>query len=485
MSDVSRSASARLPDLYALLGLEPLEPDRARIKQSLEGLASQIRARSQSPHKDASSQAQVARARKLFEFANQHLLDSARKAGYDQQWKTVYGTPAWDLSELQALLPQGDPSNPFQPAEYLADRTPEVAARYAEDYDKLLNLLAPQAAPQSSTAVDDAIVSSAVNPTVSSLPSNPDADQPTKVSLSTDTPLARRLRNKRGPSLLWQATSVLVAVAIVLGIVVWRLQPANEQLATPSPRELPPAQAGASAAVSEPAARRSGLPSIPGIDAVMSASQASEEDYSTGPGGAPADANSAPDNSAVAGIAMRPTEMPDEPAPKTASAAETSPLSDAERQQWTEGMLAARGSIGRQQFAQLTGQLESLRGLARTRLQTQQLARLATTGQLVERFRQSLDQALEGMGAAESFSFGNGNLASFVEADGTKIILRIEGTNQTFAITELPVELAFAIVDMVMDREHPQSLAAKAAFMLVHPVARDMQQAWQDDFQSP
>src|SRR5690606_356863 len=94
MSDRGPSASGRFLDLYALLGLSPLEPDQARIRQSLQRLASQIQERSQTAAQDAHSQSQVRRARKLFELGKSQLLDPTRKAKYDQQWTAVYGEPS-------------------------------------------------------------------------------------------------------------------------------------------------------------------------------------------------------------------------------------------------------------------------------------------------------------------------------------------------------------------------------------------------------
>ncbi|MEZ6079509.1 MAG: hypothetical protein R3C56_28700, partial [Pirellulaceae bacterium] len=71
------------------------------------------------------------------------------------------------------------------------------------------------------------------------------------------------------------------------------------------------------------------------------------------------------------------------------------------------------------------------------------------------------------------------------------------------------IGIAYSLVDMSMDREHPRSLAAKAAFTLVHPaaqgkelasqraeqmmstaieagaVSKDMAQVFTDDYQLP
>lgn len=546
MSGDNPSASERFPDLYALLGLEALEPDRARIQQSLKRLASQIQARSQTAAKDAPSRAQIERARKLFELGKQQLLEPARKARYDQQWQAVYGVVAatvrsekqtaqkprelspekqspekqqlatvdrpsvakkpasvattgrssvqtWDLRELQALLPAGDPSAPFRPEEYVASRASGVAARYAEDFDKLLSLLAPE------STSDQPVV------------------QPAMLPQPPPSPLAQRLRKKQGPPLLWRAIGVLAAVGIVLGIAYWRLQPTSNQSANDPSLAAKPDQDASSAqpavgdlpnaaqqpATREAAPRRSGLPSVPGIEAIMPTGDASPEAAATG-----ASADIPPAISGMQDAATQDTGMTNPPAMEGAEA-QTSSLSDEDRQQWTAGMVAARNAIGQQQFAQATAQLDSLRALAKTQLQTQQLTRLVTIEQLAQRFRQALDRALAGMRAADSFSFGNSNLASFVEADAERVILRIEGRNQTFAMPELPIEVALAIVDLAMDREHPQSLAAKAAFIMVHPaaqgddravqqarqmmatavaaqaVSQDMQQALQDDFELP
>lgn len=536
MSDGRPSASERFPDLYALLGLEPLEPDRARIQQSLKRLASQIQVHSQTAAEAAPGPLQIERARKLFELGKQQLLDPARKVRYDQQWQTIYGAASaaprtekrtmekpraesseqeysatadraavvkspvstasegqtsaetWNLRELQALLPEGEPSDPLRPAEYLANRSPEVAARYAADFDKLLSLLAPPGATVSGVAVADkpgvtdlaAVQPAGEKPAVGPLPVDQSAVHTAELRQPPATPLAQRLRQKQGAPLLWRAIGVLAAMGIVLGIAYWRLQSASDQtdkdsaLAARTAQNPLPTQPLVSElpspipqnAVQQAAPRRSGLPSVPGIEAIMASGDASPT------GGLPgASAALPPATSAMPEAAI------EEPAMASMSAvgaaeAQTSPPSDGERQQWTDGMLAVRTAIGQQQFTQATAQLDSLRRLAKTPIQTQQLSRLVTLEQLAQRFRQALDKALASMGAAETFSFGNSNLASFVEADGDRVILRIEGRNRTFAMPELPVEIAFAIVDMAMDREHPKSLAAKAAFILFHPVAQ-------------
>ncbi len=559
MSDGSRSAPRRLPDLYGLLGLEPLESDPARIQHALKRLASHVQTHAQANHAKGPTGPQLDRARKLFELGKQHLLKQAHKARYDQQWQAVYGAlavtsaartrasvepssgtrlPTWELSELQALLPAGDASAAFRPAEFLAGRSPDMAAGYAQDFDKLLSLLKPNAVPEpvdaalpNAHSVAGAVKLPTTQRSVRMTPSEPSAVQP------LEAPLKRRLRKMRGPNAFLRTMGALAAVGLVLGLAYWRVQyahvPAPALSAaqqTPSARlqaaggslgafQNPAAQAtasvaasanptstadqSASASVPSPRPRRSGLPSVPGIEAILPAGESLTQSVAAGP-----DAGQTPVESAVPNSFLTDSDTSDSdtPAASTAAGIDGGSLSDDERQQWTAGMLAVRKAIGQHQFTQASAQLESLRPLARTRLQAQQLARWTTIEQLVQRFRKNLDSALTGMQAAESFSFGNSNLASFVEFEGERIVLRIEGRNRTFAVPDLPIEIALAIADMAMDRQHPQSLAAKAAFILVHPAAQqdklsveraqqmmssavaaevlpsDVLQVWQDDF---
>ena len=601
MSDVSRSAPRRLPDLYGLLGLAPLESDRARIEQALRRLASHIQTHTQAVAAKGPSGPQLDRARKLFELGKQHLLEPAHKARYDEQWQAVYGAlavtsaartrasveypsgtqssgtqssgtqssgtqlPTWELSELQVLLPAGDVSAPFNSADFLASRSTEIAAGYAQDFDKLLSLLKPSAAPEpwdaaapNAQSVAGAVKLPTTERSARMTPGEPSAVQP------LEDPLQRRLRKMRGPNAFLRTMGALAAVGIVLGLAYWRvqyaqapapalnaaqqppsarLQAANGSLdpiqnpATPATASVaasanPTSTADQTASASVPGSsprrspRRSGLPSVPGIQAILPAGESLTQSVAAGPAASQTPVESAVPNSFLTDSDMPDSDTPDSdmpnsdmpssdmpdsdmPAANAAAGIDGGSLKDDERQQWTAGMLAVRKAIGQHQFAQASAQLESLRPLARTRLQVQQLARWTNVEQLVQRFRKELDSALAGMQAAESFSFGNSNLASFVEFAGERVVLRIEGRNRTFAMSELPIEIALAIADMAMDRQHPQSLAAKAAFILVHPDAQqdelsveqaqqmmsaaiaaqelpsDMLQAWQEDFALP
>ncbi len=578
MSDSNPSTPERFPDLYALLGLKPLEREPAAIEQALRRLAARIQAGSNPT--DAAQRQRRERDRKLFEFSKQHLLDPLRKQRYDQQWQALYGQavaqsagkaasvpsdksvlqrpspaisrrsaqatiqkPSWDLRELRALLPNGDPHAPFRPAEYAASGANDLRSRFSADFVKLQSLLATTgvAALSVDTEEDKEV---GVEESTSATPSS---------SLSAtgrrpSTSIAGRLRKKRERGFLWGAIGALSAVGVVLGVAYWLMHaPPDSTLTTTRIDEpkvggdlLNSQLATADVAAGGVRPRRSGLPSVPGIDSSTvvpgmpaprdttssdSAMNTGNEQIADGkmsdmlvPRTPPADLPPAtmprdmtsrdamqevPASTPTAEMTMEITPADNETVPDTVA------LSASEREQWSSAMLAARKSIGLQQYVQATQQLEEARSLAKTSQQTEQLARLTRVRELAQEFSEALQRAVSGMGAGETFIVGKSTDASFVDASPERLTLRIEGKNQSWTMTELPIGIAFAIVDMAMDREHPRSLAAKAAFTLVHPasqgkelalnraqqmmaeaidagvVTQDMAQVFSDDYKLP
>ncbi|MCC7333611.1 MAG: hypothetical protein IT422_00850 [Pirellulaceae bacterium] len=563
MSDSNPSTPERFPDLYSLLGIEPLERDAPVIEQALRRLASQIQAGANAT--DAAQRQRVERARKLFEFGKQQLLDPQRKQRYDRQWQALYGqavarsgtkqaseltdqsaaknptavgapaspssqqTSTWDLRELRTLLPSGDPHAPFRAAEYYAaSGTAALNSRYQEDFAKLRNLLTPTSV---STLATDVGVGEREGP--SSEPASSQSFSARKIktpAISQPVSEARlvistaaRLRKKRERGLLWGAVSALSALGVVLGIAYWLMQPASNSTLAAKP-------VGTPAAISDPtnsllpaadpvadrsSPRRSGLPSVPGFDstAVVPGMPAPSDTNSSDT--MPAMPNRVPtmDRDAEMVVDVAPADNPSVPRTVIEMEPELVPepvsLTAGEREQWSSAMLAVRKAIGQQQYAEAAQQLDDARSLAKTPQQTEQLARLVTVEQLAQEFGEALHRAIDGMKGAETFIVGKSTPVSFVEASPDRLTLRVEGQNQSWSMTDLPIGIAYSLVDMSMDREHPRSLAAKAAFTLVHPaaqgkelasqraeqmmstaieagaVSKDMAQVFTDDYQLP
>lgn len=143
--------SSRLPNLYQLLGVDPLEADRGKVITAIQKAQARLTAADQQPLNSD----ERARLQKVIALAEKYLLDTQRKAAYDHEWQSVYraarssvqvaaraAAPAaesararaadlasakrsvatvttWDTSHLAKLLPQGDPHAAFDMAAFL------------------------------------------------------------------------------------------------------------------------------------------------------------------------------------------------------------------------------------------------------------------------------------------------------------------------------------------------------------------------------
>ncbi|MEO8270510.1 MAG: hypothetical protein ABI557_12375 [Aureliella sp.] len=547
MSDSNPSNPERFPDLYALLGLEPLERESAIIEQALRRLAVQIQANAKTT--DASQRQRLQRAHKLFELGKQQLLNSERKQRYDLQWQALYGqslakevktaaigsvavkqsdadhrlaktteqSPCWDLRELRDLLPSGDPDELFRAAKFVADSATDLKLRYEDDFAKLQSLLLPTVVETAS--VEDSVVEEEVPSSEQDLGQifdprnvvNPAMDR--RATGRRPAPsIAGRLRKKQERGLLWGAIGALTAVAIVLGVAYWLMLPPPDSTLAVKPEGVPrttldPENSQLPTADAVPASsrpRRSGLPSVPGIDSSIVVPGMPAPSETTSSPAATVAGGEQSSNTVMSGMTLAetpPAEMPlvemaadtmgsntmasdtvqdmpsrtaamDMSAENMEAVPESVLLSASERKQWSSAMQSVRKTIGQQQFEEATQQLDDARSLAKTLQQTEQLARLVTVEQLAQEFSEALQRALAGMGGAETFMVGQSTPVSFVEFGDGHLTLRLNGQSQTWSMTDLPTGIAFAIADMSLDRDHPRSLAAKAAFTLVHPAAQ-------------
>jgi hypothetical protein len=157
--------------------------------------------------------------------------------------------------------------------------------------------------------------------------------------------------------------------------------------------------------------------------------------------------------------------------PSTPSPAETPDpvLTDEEKSEWSKSVESLKKSLGQQDFETSKKQLEELTKTARTRVQHEQLKRLATAAKLIEEFRENLVNAVAGLGAGETFKFGNSSVASFIEGRADGLTVKLAGRIQALKFTELPMGLASGLADLQMDIQHPLSYARKSAFAWVHP----------------
>lgn len=527
----SPSKQAKLPNLYALLGLQPLEGDRSRIEQALR----QLQAQAQATQKRNPQQA--ARMQRIVELAKQNLLNAQRKPAYDQQWQKVFAYASASVaqrkqsaeieaaeSKFLALLPPGDPEKPFDlSVAKITTAGSQPAADHAKDLAKLQSLLGAAVSSTTFTSMAQdtdaseplvqAEVLSPVTERVASPAEMASADfqaaagvKRTKVRPSVvprgkpPASLAMQLRKKRERSMLLAAAGLLASVAIVLGLIFFLVTPEKEQ-SRPRLSVAPPENAAAAAAnpqgpTAAAAPTRSGLPSVAGLagnedgspmaiggnpDAQMAGSPNAADQLpsdaadlgSADPDGVPAgpmpaqQANLPQEMETPAGVPDAQAVTP-EPESQSTIVAE---LTEGEQAAWQAKRGKIKFLIGNQEYATAAEQIQAARADVRTPAQSQQLEQLSKLRELAQEFHAAMTEAIQGLSPAEVFTVGTSTQASFVEGNSQSLSVRIRGQNQTFPLTELPIGLAFAVADLKLDSVHPSDMARRAAFAVLHPGA--------------
>ncbi|MGN6547441.1 MAG: hypothetical protein ACTHK7_20480 [Aureliella sp.] len=541
-------AAARLPNLYQLLGLAPLESDSSKIAAAIKRL--------QKPEGQdaAAGAAELQRSQKVVALAQKYLLDPQRKAAYDQQWKAVYqagptatqpaaaktppeksaqtksspvkaapakaavasvataspvspSSPAWDYTRLDALLPTGDPQAAFDMASFLRtggeSRDPLVAQA---DLDKLIALLsgAVGSAGESSAAVAPmvqpleagAIASEEAGGSGLSISPGPRRAE----SLAPSGGLARRMRQRKQRALVFGGGALAAGLIglVLLGVYLFSpksdsadVEVARAASGKPAPKPtpmrggLPKIDLAAAPALPDTQAdgspAGSGLPK-PGegalslqVDVPMAAESKPEPkpkpdpqpkpEPETKPGPKP-DPEPKPDPKPEPNPEPKP-EPTAEPKPEPVPAADPE-LTGQEKAAWQKGMTKARDLIGAHKFEAAEQQLADLKSAAKTSQQRGQLERLEQVLGLVKDFRQAMQHAIAGLGAAETFKIGKSTVASFVEGDDEKITVRVAGQRRSYPLEEAPVPLGLGLADLKLDVESPTTLACKGAYIVTH-----------------
>lgn len=507
-AEQNQHASAVFPNLYELLGLQSLEEDRSKIDASLRLAISEAKAASQGDPKRSQ------RLAKIVELGKRNLLNEGRKAAYDRRWQAAFGmaiaspqvsASEWDYSVLDTLLPDGNPQDAFDLGGFLeiAGILPE--AQVDADFAKLQSLLTGIVSP---VATAPASVATSV-PVTAAMAVLPGSEIPV-LQKSTNTPvnpsalppakpknLAKQLRRKRDQSLLMMIGGVLISLGSLLALLYFIILRPEQDGAAPANAVAIQGddnrQATAGNAAAKPATPRgSGLPKVSGLDGIFGANSPNMQPSSPDAG--------------MSETAMPETPMMEQPAepsmPEPSMTGATTPtatvpaaneattpapamaaipttpmpdpeLSDEEKVAWLKAMTEVREAIGLQDFTLANEKLAAAEPLAKTLIQEGQFGRLKGMKDSTEEFCQALVKAIASLGPGETFYVKTTPMA-FVEGSWEKIVIRREGRRQEYLLTEIPVGLAFALVDLQLDVAHPTTLARKAAFAIFHPKTNDL-----------
>ena len=506
------NAQEQVPDLYRLLGLTPLEADPAKIQRALLAMQKKVETAQKSDVKLAQ------RAAKVVALGKKNLLEAERKLAYDRAWAKAFGSaepkviaqpqsimlpePAaeaktpeleWDLDELESYLPAEDPRSPFDLGGFLRYSSSLPESNPTADYEKLQSLLG--GAATATISAPESISAAVLLPEYAEVDYKSQQEDlqehfvaPKKSVAPLRIPpggIAKHIRRKRSRAMWLSIGGIAGVLALAFGIAFFLLSKPPEpktdssQLAQATPDKNKPklnnARPNAEVSTESVSVQGSGLPKVAGFDGQSGPKPNMREGMvpenatmqpaehmpppATTPDATPA---TAPPATAPPATAPVPVPTPDPPAADAT-------LTDAEKSTWSKSMKEVLKTLGMQDFKAAKVQLTAAESLAKTQLQRDQLKRLTSVAKLTEEFYGFLVDAINGLGAAETFKVGSSLEVAFVEGSAQAISVKIRGKVQTFALTELQIGLAMGLVDLKMDTEHPNSLARKAAFTLVHP----------------
>ena len=434
----------------------------------------------------------------------------------------------WDLEELESLLPSEDPRAPFDLGGFLRYSVTLPETNPIADYDKLQSFLggtatATMTSPASISAAelmpeysrlkgpleteesadtDDSLAEQFAAPKIAAAKRTSAAARPPVLPTASGG-IAQQIRRKRSQAMLLTVGGIAGALVLVFGIMFYLvMQGSGDKVETTElaqalrEKTKPAAEATAAAQATEPnmtaPVQGSGLPKVGGLDGNIASEQPNPnmmEDMTKDPASslaAPSPNAPSPPASNNAAVPSLPAEsLPAESMatkPESESAPEAQPatpapevvLTAAEKMAWSKSMKELLKTIGAQNFKLAKEQVTASESLAKTAIQKEQLKRLGTVAKLAEEYHQFLVDAVTSLGPAETFKIGGSSEASFIEGNETAVSLKIRGRATTFAFTELQIGVANGLVDLKMDREHPTSLARKAAFALVHPKSNNL-----------
>ncbi len=503
------------PDLYRLLRIaNPISATETQIGQAIETLR-----RTVSQNADPNSVA-FRRATRVLDLATKHLLDPTRKAAYDFKWKQVYGTSsaatptkaiattpaaasmangsqagistAGDTEDqLNTLFPLGDPDEPFNLSAFRNLSKVEFQNDEAE-YHALLDFL--NSSPRNRLTEQ---------PSSFSMPGTRGGTRP-----STSRRVTKRNRTHRSPWLGLLAIACGIAVVFALGAYLLQSpQQTTNQLQTADASATSSSRVSTNTPTVPGAERRSGLPA-PGAgepgdlvpDFPSNTPAAVEPALAITPPATPDSGTPKSIETSKPNEDLKPTETKtnapnsnlktteaptSEPGTKTTSVASSSKvpsqnvamvnerLTDDQREAWTRAMLAVRVQIGKQEFGDAESKLTDLQGKAKLPAQLEQHTRLKTILTLVREFHQAMLAGVAGLRAAETITVGSSTVVSFVSSNATSVTFHVSSLNKKYSYSAIPIGLAYALADLKLDRAHPNTLARKAAFALVHPLTNN------------
>lgn len=157
-----------------------------------------------------------------------------------------------------------------------------------------------------------------------------------------------------------------------------------------------------------------------------------------------------------------PGAVQDPASPLTVSAAAPEPE---QVQQVVRALAAARRELEDGRFDEANAVLQGIEQLPMLPEHEGKFHRLHLLAQYARNFRAALDEALAAFRGGEDIVVGGTVTVGVVQASPDSVTVKVQGANRTYAVADLPPELAIAIAETRLKKDDPVVAVMKAAYL--------------------
>lgn len=489
---LGRSVSNDSLNHYTLLGIE-CDASTDQIKSALRAAAAAWNsADTRSSPQDAQQVAQ------LLKQAQATLLDANKRTLYD---KSIFAIASKNIDSdlginMRALeFPVGDPLSPFDPVAFRPMRSPSRFGDPASRWKELEATVFAGEDPNALPSMDSRAMMDVANDTSTQSPFSKVSTQsnviPNRDNQQNASAIINQLRRKRQRNQSLVLGGILLAAVAFLGFASIRFFINQQNVADnkeidsnkTKPSDIRPREEkneeSIEAIAESKAPMRSNLPRV------------NKETESNGGDGFDGTPLSMSDGAAMSIKATTPnavppvdpmsteTMKPSVDAPSSPQSMSTTPampetMPDPKNvAQWAKAMTEGKAALQKLDFDTFEKSMESALALSMGDSQTAKQKRLDQFGQLYRIAIDAMKEARTKTRGADVITVGKSRV-SIVEVKSDSVVVRVSGENKTYLWSEVPMGIAFGLLDLTLSTTEPTDLAARAVYLSFSTAKTDL-----------
>jgi hypothetical protein len=144
----------------------------------------------------------------------------------------------------------------------------------------------------------------------------------------------------------------------------------------------------------------------------------------------------------------------------------TSKPTPSELAEFAQLMKEAKAALGDFTFDEGEAALDKAERVAKLPEHQAKVQRLKQVADMAKKFRQAIEATMAKLEAGEVIKIGNSE-AAVVESNPNKIVLRMNGQNRSYTISDLPLGLAAGLGERSLDVNNPTTRLLKGSYVLL------------------